>query len=162
MMPSSKCEFWSSPVDRRTHRIMGLSRHALALRDSGPAMAELGSAGRNGTTVTWSRMAYRRLQGRSPSSVQTWPFPAVSSVNKTSPERSEKRPSCVVNSSVPLSVMTSCRAGSRCHPSFGSAFVSWNDTAAIGNVPLSVSPRGPGSKVDEALLEMRIAVQTAP
>src|ERR1700686_3123520 len=63
-----------------------------------------------------------------------------------SPERSEKRPSCVVNSSVPLRVITSCRAGSGCHPSFGSAFVSWNDTEAIGNLPLSVSPRWPGSR----------------
>ena len=93
---------------------------AFALRDSGPAAAERGSVGRNGTTVAWSRMAYTRLQGCSPSSFQSWPA-TVSSVNKMSPARSEKRPSCVVNSSAPLSVMTSCRAGSGCHPSFGSA-----------------------------------------
>src|ERR1700722_1144455 len=77
--------------------------------------------------------------------IQSWPA-IVSSVNNMSPAQSVKRPLCVVNSIVPLSVMTSCRAGSGCHPSFGSVSVSWNDTEAIGNLPLSVSPRWPGSR----------------
>src|SRR5580704_15113769 len=74
---------------------------AFALRDFGPPAVERGSTGRNGTAVAWSRMAYMRLHGCSPISFQSWP------VTVSSPARSEKGPSCVMNTSAPLSVMTS-------------------------------------------------------
>jgi hypothetical protein len=111
-----------------------------ALRDLGPAAAERGSTGRNGTAVA---------------SFQSSPA-TVSSVNNMSPARSEKGPSCIVNSSAPLSVMTSWRAGSECHPSFASKLVCWKETEAVENLSLSMSPRWPWLKVDDALLECEL------
>jgi hypothetical protein len=87
-----------------------------------------------------------RLHGWPSSNLQSCPVPPFSSVNRTSPTPSRKTPLRVENSSIPLSVMTSCRAASVCHPSCGSGFVSWIDTEVIGNLPLNKSPRGPGSR----------------
>jgi hypothetical protein len=87
-----------------------------------------------------------RLHGWRSSNLQSCPVPPFSSVNKTSPAPSRKAPLRVENSSVPLSVMTSCRAASACRPSSESGLVSWIDTEVIETLPLSKSPRGPGSR----------------
>ena len=113
--PSSKCEFRSSPVHIRTHRIMALLLFWLPplvcatrtgssrVRLGGPKWND-GFLVKDGVHVA-SKVARRVASNRGRRT--------VSSVNNMSAARSEKRPSCVVNSSAPLSVMTSCRAGSR-------------------------------------------------
>src|ERR1700678_4448754 len=92
-------------------------------------------------------MTYARRHGGSSVSLQLWPPPVVSSASRISPGRNKKCfPSRVWKSSVPLSVMTNCLTGASCQAKAPPEAVSSNEIVVVVTLPLSISPRAPGSR----------------